>query len=319
MADFDLATGTLTLTWWAVTGLLALIVALVVLAILRAGGRSALTVLAQFGALAFLVFAGMTFLERIDRYDEAQERRAFEVRMSELSARATAPGSTLGCLEPMIADTIDEACEKVLFNTPESIAAATAYENARLSLLARVLEFQGRNPGSLDDLVAGLRRGLERDRYGIVAHIFAARDGCNADRCEGFELLSDPARVVANMRSFAFETRLAKVSATASVRASDAQATASTPHSLAAAPASPASPSAANFPTANSIPPVSIMNNEPGASGQNGVDEKQAAKPDAKPEAKPAATARAEKPAEKPAPKRAQNNAPLPIAPARAQ
>jgi hypothetical protein len=313
MADFDPATGAITLTWWGATGILAVMVALLVLAILRAGGRSALTVLAQFGALAFLVFTGTAILDRMDRRDDAEERRTFDARIAELSARTMAPGSALGCLDPVAADALDESCEKALFNNPESIAAAAAYENARLLLLAKAVDFQGRNPGSVDEIVAGLRRGLERDRYGIVAHIFAARDGCKPDACEGFELLNDSSRVVANMRSFAFETRIAKASATASVRQPEAPvAAASTPTSL----ASTANPSAANFPSANSIPPVSIMNNEPGATGQNGVDE---SKQPPKTEAKPSAAARAEKPADKPAPKRAQNTAPLPIAPARAQ
>lgn len=318
MADFDPATGALTLTWWAATGILAVIVALLVLAILRAGGRSALTVLAQFGALAFLIFAGTAILERMDRRDEADERRALDTRFADLSARAMAPGSALGCLEPMTADTLDESCEKALFNNPESIAAATSYESARLTLLSKALDFQSRNPGNADDMIVSLRRGLERDRYGIVAHIFAARDGCKPDECEGFELLSDSSRVVANMRGFAFETRVAKASATASVRQQEAPVAAAGAStslaSAAAAPASPANPSAANFPSSNSIPPVSIMNNEPGATGQNGVDESRQ-----KADAKPAAAAKNEKPADKPAPKRAQNAAPMPIAPARTQ
>jgi hypothetical protein len=217
-----------------------------------------------------------------------------------------APGSALGCLDPVVADALDEACEKSLFGNPESIAAATAYESARLNALAKAIEIEGQAPGMMDDAIASLRRGLERDRYGIVAHIFAARDGCKADECEGFDLLKDPSRVVANMRSFAFETRVNKAVSTASIKQPDAPAA----PTLAAAPAATASN--ANFPSASTIPAVSIMNNEPGASGQNGMDD---AKP-AKSEAKSATAARAEKPAEKPAAKRSSPaTSPLPIAP----
>lgn len=308
MADFDLATGALTLPWWAAIALAALFAALLVLAILRAGGGRALTVIAQAGAVALLVFAGMTFLDRMDRRDRAEERRAFDARLAELSARAMAPGSALGCLEPSTADALEESCEKALFGNAESIAAATAYEAARLALLSKAVDFEINNPGTLDEAIAGLRRGLERDRYGIVAHIFAARDGCKADECEGFELLKDTSRVIANMRSFAFETRVGKMAATASIKQPEAPAT----PALASA-ASNATPNA-NFPSASTIPAVSIMNNEPGQTGQNGMDDAKSAKADARPEAKSAV----KRDPEKPAPKRAQGPAPMQIAPARA-
>jgi hypothetical protein len=72
--------------------------------------------------------------------------------------------------------------------------------------------------------------------------------------------------------------------------------------------------STAYFPGADAIPPVSIMNNEPGMPGQNGVDA--TAKPDT---AKPAQQARrpaAKRPAAEPAAAPAGSPGfPVPIAP----
>jgi hypothetical protein len=323
MADFDLATGTFTVPWWGAVSLLALIVALAVVAVLRAGGARAITVVAQAGALAIVVFGGWAILERIDQRDRADERRAFDARVTDLAARAMAPGSALGCLDPLTADALDEACEKAIFNSPENVAAATAYVAARLSLLADAVEFDKGNPGNFDQTIADLRRPLERDRYGIVAHIFAVRDGCNVERCEAFALLADTTRIVSNLRSQEFESRIAKVNTTASTRQTQTPA-APAAAALASAPHVPGS--TVTFPSASTIPPVSIMNNEPGATGQTGMEEKAEAKAEPRPaetkpaELKPAAPKRqADKPAEKPAPRRAQaTQAPMPIAPARA-
>lgn len=317
MADFDLATGTFTVPWWGAIALAALIVALSVVAILRAGGARTVTVVAQACALAVVVFGGWAILERIDQRERADERRTFDTRVADLAARAMAPGSALGCLDPLIADALDEACEKAIFNNPESVAAATAYVAARLSLLADAIEFEKGNPGNLDQAIADLRRPLERDRYGIVAHIFAVRDRCNVEHCDAFALLTDTTRVIINLRSHEFESRIAKVNATASTRQTQAPAAAPTPApTLASAPPASSGP-AITFPSSSTIPAVSIMNNEPGASGQTGMDEKAEAKADAKPAA-PKRQA-ADKPAEKPAPRRAQaTQAPMPIAPVRA-
>jgi hypothetical protein len=312
MADFDLATGAFTVPWWGAVALLALVVALAVVAILRTGGVRAVTVMAQVGALAIVVFGGWAILDRLDQRDRADDRRAFDMRLADLSARAMAPGSTLGCLDPLTADALDEGCEKAIFNNPENTAAATAYVAARLSLLAEAIEYEKGAPGSFEQPIADLRRPLERDRYGIVAHIFAVRDGCNVERCESLSLLTDTTRVIGNLRSHEFESRIAKAAATASTRQAPAAPSSAAP-ALASAPAAPGG-QPFTFPSASTIPAVSIMNNEPGATGQTGMDEKAEAKAT---EAKPAAPKRQpDKRTEKPAPRRAQAaQAPMPISP----
>jgi hypothetical protein len=146
-----------------------------------------------------------------------------------------------------------------------------------------------------------------------VAYVLATRDSCTEDRCETFDLFSDNGRVVSNLHGHSFEIRLERANAAwaaakqPQVVAAPQPSAPATPQPQAASAAAPGHPpasSAANFPSASSIPAVSIMNNEPGYTGQNGVD-------DSKAEQKPAS----KRPGEKPAPKRVQGAAPIPIAP----
>ena len=82
----------------------------------------------------------------------------------------------------------------------------SAYVDARFSLLASSAALAERDP-SYQPVFERLRRGLEADRYGLVAHVLMTR-GCNGADCAELRLLRDPARVVANMKVRAFETSL---------------------------------------------------------------------------------------------------------------
>src|SRR5262249_370070 len=102
------------------------------------------------------------------RRDLAAAQRALDARGFELATRAFMPGSALGCLDAIAGETVEAACEKVLFATPEAAAAAVSYVAAQLSLLAsaRDLARHGETaPGML-----ALRRALAAARFGAVAH-----------------------------------------------------------------------------------------------------------------------------------------------------
>jgi hypothetical protein len=108
---------------------------------------------------------------------------------------------------------------------------------------------------------------LEADRFGVVAHVLATR-GCSADECAAFRLLRDPQRVIANLRQRTFDANVVVHAATwrseNAVAASPPETSA--PALAAASPASgPGVPvsSKYDFPSAASIPPVSIMDAEP--------------------------------------------------------
>jgi hypothetical protein len=208
------------------------------------------------------------------------ERRALEARATELAARAIAPGSALACLDAVASPTVEAACERALFSSSEQVAAALAYVNAQYSLLAAGVTLAERDP-AYQPAQERLRRGLEQDRFGLVAQVLATR-GCAALDCADLAVLKDKSRVLANMRGNAFAGRvdahaLAWTPDTAgtALAASPAQAQPPQP-SLAAAPPQPATAQAAadpaaalaaarrafDYPSSSSIPPISIMDPE---------------------------------------------------------
>src|ERR1700682_5957318 len=131
---------------------------------------------------------------------------AHSARPFERATRALMPGSALACLDAIAGATVEDACEKSLFASPEATAAAVSYVAAQLSLLA-----SGREQGRSGDPGAGttnLRRALEADRFGIVAHVLATRDGCTPNQCSAFFLLQDASRVSANLAERSFEARV---------------------------------------------------------------------------------------------------------------
>lgn len=309
ISGFDVATGTFMLMLFS-AGAAAVVLAILVRFVVRRAGQSGMASvfwvcgLALVGAM--LVYA---LLERSMRNDQAAERRAIEARAAELTARSLASGSALGCLDAVANMLVEEACERPLFASPEAVAAAVAYVDARLSLLAASAALADRDP-SYQPVFERLRRGLEADRYGLVAHVLMTR-GCNGADCAELRLLRDPARVVANMNSRVFEASIGAHALAWPANGSGATATAAAPAplttngagrtpGLSSVPPTPGTPSSAklDFPSANSIPAVSIMNAEPGAP------------PDAEPRPVPA-------PKRAPAPRRqtAHEAAPVPAPP----
>jgi hypothetical protein len=219
-------------------------------------------------ALAFLLF------DYSPARDPGAERRAVEARASELTAQAIAPGSALACLDAVSNAAVESACEKALFATPEAVASAVAFIDARLSLLASSVAVAGHD-ASYRTAVDRLRRGIEQDRFGFVAHVLATR-GCTSPSCGDLALLRDASRVLANMKAQAFEAYVGThavawnpggagvVSAAPSPAMSPSVTTGL---SQAAPPAHAAVAGSSggryDFPSASSIPPVSIMNPEP--------------------------------------------------------
>ena len=111
-----------------------------------------------------------------------------------------------------------------------------------------------------------LRRSLEADRFGFVAHALATRDGCTSDNCKALALLHDPSHVRANLSGQTLDRYLDRYLA-AWAQSPDTPLADAT--SSSSAPGQPGAPGQRkvmvdiDFPTAASIPPVSIMNPEP--------------------------------------------------------
>ena len=120
--------------------------------------------------------------------ERAAERRALDQRSLALTAQALAPGSMLGCLDSAAGEAVESACETAVFDDPQSVAAAVAYVSARLALLADGLDYARNADADFAERLAGLRRSIELDRFGITAHVLSTRDGCTAERCPAFAL-----------------------------------------------------------------------------------------------------------------------------------
>lgn len=253
---------------WAVAALAAVLAVAAFVAILRFGGR---TVLGALAASAVIVGFGWLAFERMDFEAKPDHRRAIEARVAVLNAQALLPNSSLACLDAAGGDLVLEACERALFSAPERVAAAINYVGMQLDVMREISALPGRDVAAYESLRAPMLRSLEADRFGFVAHILNVRDDCRPDACYAFEFLQNRDRVVANMTGRAYDGRIARFAAAWGDKSNTPPANAPALASQ-TAPQSPAHlPVNINFPSADSIPPVSIMSNEPGRPGQNGV------------------------------------------------
>jgi len=249
-------TGVVSLPVWAVVAVAAVLVLACALALVRGRGEGASVAVAIL--VLILALAGWWARDHFARRDLAAAQRALDARGFELATRAFMPGSALGCLDAIAGETVEAACEKVLFATPEAAAAAVSYVAAQLSLLASAREL-GRHGETAPGMLA-LRRALEADRFGVVAHVLAVRDGCAPDQCSAFAWLGDTTRIKVNLAERPFDARINTYAA--SWPAAGGRALASTPPSPAPSAAAKV-PNNLYFPSATSIPPVNIMTAEP--------------------------------------------------------
>ena len=227
-------------------------------------------------------------------------------------AAMTASLPALSCLDDLAGDAVAIGCEKALFGAPDAAAAAVSTTAARIDRLTALGDAATAEKSLTPDIKV-LRKSLERDRYGLVAHVLVARDGCTQFDCAAFRSLTDQQRVAANMDSHLYDTLVARYAPTWNAPAA-AQSLPATAALAGLPPSMPTGkPTNAEFPSASSTPPVSIMNPEPptrqAAPAANA----------AAPRAPAAASAQAAAPAAKkpPAPKaaRAPAAAPVPLTP----
>ena len=51
----------------------------------------------------------------------------------------------------------------------------------------------------------GVRRAVERDRYGLVAQVLLKRDRCTPTACAAYRSLTDNHQIITNMDEHAFD------------------------------------------------------------------------------------------------------------------
>ena len=162
----------------------------------------------------------------------------------------------LSCVDGFAGDTVLAACEKVVFGSAESTAAAVSYAAAQVSRLTALGDVNAAERSMTPELRA-LRRTVERDRYGLVAQALQARDRCTPTQCAAFRAVTDSRQIVLNMEEHAFDTLVTRYAA------SWGGPQIAAPVAMMSPSAPTGRPTNADFPSAASTPAVSIMTPEP--------------------------------------------------------
>jgi hypothetical protein len=183
----------------------------------------------------------------------------------------------LACLDGLAGESVEAACEKAVFGSADTAAAAVSYAAGQVS---RVVASGGARTLTPEQQV--LKRAVERDRFGLVAQVVAVRDRCIVTDCPLFRVLSDSNQIKSNMSERLYDMLVARYSS-------------SWTSASAAPPAAPAAnmltgvptgrPNTVDFANSAAIPPVNIMTPEPPAQGQQAGTPTPSAKQQAAPPA----------------------------------
>jgi hypothetical protein len=167
----------------------------------------------------------------------------------------------LACIEDLAGDLVASGCEKTLYGSADATAAAVSYAAAMVSRLTATGDVATANKTITPELLA-LRRAVERDRYGLMAYVLLVRDRCTPSDCVAFRSVTDRQQLVNNMEGRTYDGLVTRY---ASQWNAPQQPVGGQLAGLAPT-MPPGKPTNADFPSAASTPPVSIMTPEPTAS-----------------------------------------------------
>ena len=254
-----------------------------------------------------LLAIGVAVAATIRGFGPTGPRASDETQSSQPFAAAQ---PALSCIDDMAGETVLTACEKTLFGSAESVAAAVSYAAARLTRLTSFGDVAAANASMTPDLQA-LRRSVERDRYGLMAYVLSVRDRCQPAQCAAYQSLTDHNQIAANMDERIYEGSIIRY-------APSWNAPAAAGPVAAVQPSLPTGkPTSAEFPTSASIPPINIMTPEPAPAAPRPPPAANAPLPSSRPTstAAPALAAAKKQPAAKPRPAAPVQLAPAPGAP----
>src|SRR6202790_155961 len=115
----------------------------------------------------------------------------------------------LSCIDDMAGETVLVACEKALFGSPESAAAALSYAAYQITQLTALGDVAAANK-SMTPQLQMVRRAVERDRYGLMAYVLAVRDHCTPAACAAFRSLTDHRPIVTHMNERVYDALIAR-------------------------------------------------------------------------------------------------------------
>src|ERR1700733_10756270 len=232
----------------AAAGFFGIIVLITLLRADKSVANGALTVIT-------LLAIGIAWAVTIRGFGPAAGADATAQPQSAVQVSAALPA--LSFVDDIAGETVLAACEKTLFGSAESAAAAVSYAASPLTRLTALGDAAAANRNMTPELEA-LRHSIERDRYGLSAYVLLARDHCTPSDCAAFRALTDHNQIVANMDERVYEGLITRYAASWNAPA-PVGAVAALPSSMPTG-----KPTNAEFPSAASTPPVSIMNPEPG-------------------------------------------------------
>ena len=242
----------------AAAGFFGILVLITLLRAEKSVANGALTVIT-------LLAVGIAVAATIRVYGPAAQGATSEMMPS---PAVSAASPALSCVDEIAGDTVLQACEKKIFGSAESAAAAVSYAAYQISRLTALGNVADANQSMTPELQA-LRRAVERDRYGLMAQALEARDGCTPTACGAFRSMTDSRQIAANMQEHTYEGLIARYAPSWN---------APPPSPVAAVPVAGLAPGLAaglgtsvptgrptnaDFPSAASTPAVSIMTPEP--------------------------------------------------------
>jgi hypothetical protein len=233
----------------AAAGFFGLVLLITLLRAEKSVANGALTVITL---LAIAVAAAAT----IRGFDSGSRLASAGVRSAQPVVAAPA---ALACIDDLAGDAVLNACEKVLFGSADSAAAAVAYAASQITRLTSLGDLATAERNTSTELQA-LRRAIERDRYGLMAYVLAARDHCTPASCAAFRSLGTSQQIASNMDEHLYENLITRYAPSW-----NAPAQSSTVAGAGALPPSfpTGKPTNAEFPSAANTPPISIMAPEP--------------------------------------------------------
>jgi hypothetical protein len=236
----------------AAAGFFGIIMLITMLRAEKSVANGALTVIT-------LLAVGIAVAATIREFGPAGRPASAETAGSPQPMNAALPA--LSCIDDIAGDIVLTACEKALFGSAETAAAAVSYAASQITRLTASGDVASANRSVTPELQM-LRAAVERDRYGLMAQVLLARDHCTPSNCRAFRALTDSRQIVANMEQRPYDALIARYAPLWNTPAAAA------PGPVAAlAPTMPTGkPTNADFPSAASTPAVSIMTPEPAAS-----------------------------------------------------
>jgi hypothetical protein len=203
-----------------------------------------------------LLAVGIAVAATLREFGPAGRPGSAEMARSSRPMSAALPA--LSCVDDLAGDIVLAACEKALFGSAEAAAAAVSYAASQISRLTAFGDLAASNAAMTPELET-LRAAVEHDRYGLMARVLIVRDHCTPSNCRVFRSLTDSRQIVANMEDRVYDGVIARYAPQWNMPAPGPVAT--------LAPTMPTGkPTNADFPSAASTPPVSIMTPEPTAS-----------------------------------------------------